>query len=102
MAPIERENPIERVDRFLEGLRVETFVAVFLSNWDPPPPKEPVIGVVKEVTDDTFKIRYWKGTYRGKWHLQNLPRSQEPWTEMLPKECIIVHAFELTDAIWMP
>ena len=37
MAPIERENPIERVDRFLEGLRVEAFVAVFLSNWDPPP-----------------------------------------------------------------
>ena len=62
MAPRQRENPVERVGSFLETLRVETFVAVFLSNYD----DEPVIGVVKEVTADQFKIHYWKGTYRSK------------------------------------
>lgn len=68
----------------MEGLRVETSVAVFVSNWD----KEPVVGVVKKVTDDAFKIHQWNP--------QNLPRSEEPWTEMLQKECIIVHTSELT------
>ena len=58
----------------------------------------PVIGVVKEVTEDHFKIHYWKGTYRGKWSPLNLPRTREPWTEVLPKECIILHSFELTEA----
>ena len=73
---------------------MERFVAVFLSNCD----EEPVIGVVKEVTEDNFKIHYWKGNYRGRWSPLNLPRSIEPWTQMLPKECIILHSFELTEA----
>ena len=93
MAPRQRENPVECVDSFLEALQVETFVAVFLSNCD----DEPVIGVVKEVTGDQFKIHYWKGTYRGKWAPLNVPRSREPWTDMLTKECIILHAFQLTN-----
>ena len=71
------------------------FVAVYLSNWD----KEPVIGVIEEVMEKDFKIHYWKGSYRGKWGPLNLPRSQEPWTEILPKECIILHAFELSEAM---
>ena len=105
MAPIERENPIEPCRSILGRAPCRGICSgllVYLGSPPPPPPpgdKEPVIGVVKEVTDDAFKIYYWKGTYRGKWHPQNLPRSQEPWTEMLPKECIIVHAFELTDAM---
>ena len=94
IAPRNRENPVEHVDSFIEGLQVETFVAVFLSNWD----EEPVIGVVKEVTEEHFKIHYWKGTYRGRWSPLNKPRSREPWTQMLPKECIIIHSFELTEA----
>ena len=40
-----------------------THAAVFLSNSE----EEPVIGIVKGVTEDHFKIHYWKGTYRGKW-----------------------------------
>ena len=51
-----------------------------------------MIGVVKEVTEDHFKIHYWKGTPL------SLPRTREPWTEALPKECIILHSFELTEA----
>ena len=62
MAPRQRENPVGCVGSFLEALQVETFAAVFLSNCD----DEPVIGVVKEVTEDQFKIHYWKGTYRSK------------------------------------
>jgi len=81
VAPSERQNPVERVDSFLEGLCVETFVAVFLSNCD----EEPVIGVVKEVTEDHFKIHYWRGSYRGRWSPLNLPRTTEPWLELLPK-----------------
>ena len=69
-------------------------MAVFLSNCE----EEPVIGIVKELTDDRFKIHYLKGTYRGKWSPLNLPRTREPWTEVLPKECIILHSFELTEA----
>ena len=73
---------------------METFVAVFLSNCD----EEPVIGVVKEVTEDHFKIHYWRGSYRGRWSPLNLPRTTEPWLELLPKQCVILHSFELTEA----
>ena len=38
------------MDFILEGLDVEKFVGVFLSHHD----EEPVIGVVKEVTEDYF------------------------------------------------
>lgn len=94
VAPSNRENPVERVDSFYEGLQIETYAAVFLSNCE----EEPVIGVLKEISEDHFKIHYWKGTYRGKWSPLSLPRTREPWTEVLPKECIILHSFELTEA----
>ena len=55
IAPRNKENPGERNDAFLEGLGVENFGVVFLSNCD----EEPVIGVVKEVTEVHFKIHYW-------------------------------------------
>ena len=92
MAPRQRENPVEHVDDFLEGLCVGKFVVVLLSNWN----KEPVIGVVKELLEDELKIHYWKGTYFGKWVPQNKIRSIEPWIDKLPKKCIIIHSFCLT------
>ena len=58
--------------------------------------KEPVIGVIKELLGDDFKIHYWKGTYFGKWVTQNKIRSIKPWIDKLPKECIIIHSFDLT------
>ena len=94
LPPSNRENPVERVGSFYEGLQIETYAAVFLSNCE----EEWVIGVLKEISEDHFKIHYWKGTYRGKWSPLSLPRTREPWTEVLPKECIILHSFELTEA----
>ena len=86
---------MDYVDGFLDGLQVDAFVAVLLSNWD----KEPVIGVVKDLLANEFRIYYWKGTYKGKWTPQNNPRSNDPWTEMLPRECIVLHSFELSDGM---
>ena len=86
---------MDYVDGFLDGLQVDAFVAVLLSNWD----KEPVIGVVKDLSANEFRIHHWKGTYKGKWTPQNIPQSNDPWTEMLPKECIVLHSFELTDGM---
>ena len=54
MAPRQRENPVEHVDGFFEGLCVGKFVAVLLSNWN----KEPVIGIIKELLEDEYKIHY--------------------------------------------
>lgn len=59
---------------------MEHVVTVLLSNWN----KEPVIGIIKE------------GTYFGSWIPQNEIRSTEPWIEKLPKECIIIHSFDLS------
>ena len=95
MTPRQRENAVECVDSFLETLEVETFVAVFLSNCD----DKPVIEVVKEVTENQFKLHNWKGTYRGKWAPLSVQRLREPWTDMLTRECIILHAFQLTNAM---
>ena len=44
----------------MEGFQVEIFVAVHLSNCE----EEPVIGVIKEVTEEQFTIHYWKGSPR--------------------------------------
>lgn len=60
-----RENLVEWVDFFLEGFDVEKFVVVFLLNCY----EELVVGVVKEVIEDYFKIYYWKGIYRGRQYL---------------------------------
>ena len=86
---------MDYVDGILDGLQVDAFVAVLLSNWD----EEPVIGVVKDLSANEFRIHYWKGKYKGKWTPQNIPRSNDPWSEMLPKECIVLHSFELTDGM---
>ena len=61
VAPRQKENPVEHVASFFEGLCVGKFVAVLLSNWN----EEPVIGKIKELLEDEFKIHYWKGTYFG-------------------------------------
>ena len=71
-------------------------VAVFIENYD----KYPVIGKVlaaDEAADD-FEIHYWKGTYKGKWKPQHVPRKLDvPWTDKLPKSCILCYNFAFTD-----
>ena len=68
-------------------------MAVNLSNYD----KVPVIGKVLEIKTDKVKIHYWKGSFKGKFSEQNLPRSQTPWVDELPKNCIILCSFSLTN-----
>ena len=57
-------------DDFLDRIEVGSFVAVNLSNYD----KIPVIGKVLQINNDTVKIHYWKGSFKGKFSPQNLPR----------------------------
>ena len=47
-------------------------MAVNLSNCD----KVPVLGKVIEVTADSVKVHYRKGSFKGKWSLHNVPRTQ--------------------------
>ncbi|XP_068669901.1 uncharacterized protein [Montipora foliosa] len=91
--PTERENPVLASDDFLDRIEVGSFVAVNLSNYD----KIPVIGKVLQINNDTVKIHYWKGSFKGKFSPQNLPRSRTPWVDELPKSCIILCSFSLTD-----
>lgn len=78
----------------MDELQVEQLAAVYLSNCD----EEPIIGIVKEMHWEKFTIHYWKGTYGGKWSPLNKPRSREPWTQELRKQCILMHSFGLTEA----
>ena len=89
-----RQNPVEHIDSFMDELQIEQLAAVYLSNCD----EEPIIGMVKELHEEKFTIHYWKGSYQGKWSPLNKPRSREPWTQELPKQCILMHSFELTEA----
>ena len=69
------------------------FVAVHLANYD----RVPVIGKVLEVNGDSIKIHYWKGSFKGKWSPQDVPRRRTPWVDELPKTCIILCSFSLTE-----
>ena len=80
-------------DDFLTTIEVGSFVAVNLSNYD----KIPVIGKVLQINTDSVKIHYWKGSFKGKFSPQNIPRSRSPWVDELPKNCIILCSFSLTD-----
>ena len=84
---------METVESCLDNLEVGSLVAVKLVNYA----KEPVIGKVQQVHADSFTLQYWRGTYNGKWAPQTLPRSQRPWVDELPKSCIILCMFSLTD-----
>ena len=86
-------NPVPTVDHCLEEITVGSFVAVHIENYD----KVPVIGNVLEVKEDSVRMHYWKGSYKGKWKPQNAPRSQSPWEDELPKTCIILCFFSLTE-----
>jgi hypothetical protein len=80
------------VSNIWEHVNPETFVAVYLENYD----KAPVIGKVLEKFESSFIIHYWKGTINKKW-TPWLTRKKEPWTDTLPKECIYLAAFQLND-----
>ena len=91
--PRERENPVETLDDCLENIEVGKFVAVHLANYD----KVPVIGKALEVNEDMLKIHYWKGSCKGKWRPQDVPKRRTPWVHELPKTGIILCSFSLTE-----
>lgn len=62
-------------------------------DWD----KVPVIGKVLEVSESMVKIHYWKGSFEGKWSLQDVPRRRTPRIDELPKTCIILCSFLLSE-----
>ena len=57
----------------------------------------PVIGKVEEVYENKFKINYWKGGYGKAWeeHLVMRGRLTIPWSDVLPKQSVILCGFEL-------
>ena len=84
---------MEAVDDCLEKIEVGKFVAVHLTDYD----KVPVIGKVLEVNQDTVKINYWRGSFKGKWSPQDVPRRRTPWVDELPKTCITLCSVSLTE-----
>ena len=79
----------------MEALKPGVLVAVHISNYK----QKPVIGEVREVHDTDFTLDYWKGTYSTKWepHMVKGKDGLAPWADRLPKESIILCAFELDD-----
>ena len=70
-------------------------MAVNLSNYK----KIPVIGEVKEIENDRFKIHYWKGTFFNKWQPNMIKNKKSiiPWTDWLPMGCILLRRFYFDD-----
>ena len=85
---------MEAVDDCLEKTEVGKFVAVHLASYD----KVQVIGKVLEVSESMVKIHYWNlGSFKGKWSPQDVPRKWTPWIDELPKTCIILCSFLLSE-----
>ena len=92
--PEQLARKVHEVDDFLSLLKVGVFVSVRLENYK----RIPIIGKVIGIEDDRFQIEYWKGTWYSEWkpHLYNAKNSGLiPWTDSLPKECIIFLGFDL-------
>lgn len=53
-----------------------------------------MVGKVIGVEEDTFKIHYWKGGYNKTLEPHN-HHNHQPWTDELPKSCILLCNFEL-------
>ena len=58
--------------------------------------KVPVVGKVTEVNATTVDIVYWKGSWRTPWSQWML--GDHPWTDTLPKTCILLVDFKLNDS----
>ena len=91
--PRQRKQRVLQVEDHLEQLAVGCFVAVALSNWK----KTPVIGEVVNLEGEMFTIHYWKWSYNRPWEPHNHLQSNQPWTDVLPKNCILLANFELED-----
>jgi hypothetical protein len=61
----------------------------------------PVIGKVLAKENESVRIHYWKGSWKKKWQPW-LHKNGEPWTDLLPKECIYLTAVELIEGKLAP
>ena len=79
----------------MDALCPGVFVAVYISNYK----KRPVIGKVVEVGENNFTLNYWKGTYSTPWcpHTVKSRQGEVSWKDTLPKQSIILCAFELDE-----
>lgn len=79
---------VTQVQDHLSELQEGVFVAVAQARSKPP-----VIGKVLDVSEETFNILYWKGSWKKEWALwMNLGA---PWVDALPKSCVILTDFKL-------
>ena len=87
--PARRNQQVQEVENHLADLATGSFVAIYLDNWN----KTPVIGKVNEIKEESVIVQYWKGSWNNRWepHFYH----GQPWTNELPKTCIILSNFEL-------
>lgn len=78
------------VDNHLDALKVGVFVAIALEKYK----KVPVLGKVLWVNEDSFQIKYYKGTWRTSW-CPWMISATETWKNVLPKTCILLVDFQL-------
>ena len=66
-------------------------VAVLVDWWK----KRPVIGKVLDVSEEQFRIHWWKGRYTTEWFPEFLINGQ-PYTDLMPMSCVVCVGFEFT------
>ena len=70
-----------------EHVQIGKFAAVALENYH----KLPVICKVAEKHEATIQVNYQKGSWNKKW-VPWLTGNKQPWTDVLPKDCIYLAA----------
>ena len=71
---------VNKVRDHLTALKEDAFVAVYN--------KVPMLGKVRSLDTSTFKLEYWRGTWRTEWKPRKLSNG-DIWTDTLPKSCIL-------------
>ena len=87
-----KPSGIVSVDNIWDHVAADGFIAVSLEGYK----NVPVIGKVLAKEKDAVRIHYWRGSWNKKWQPW-FHANGEPWTDLLPKECIYLTAFELIE-----
>lgn len=83
-------SQVNKVTDHLAALKEDVFVAVNIEGYS----KVPVLGKVRSLDASTFKLEYWRGTWRTEWKPWKLSNG-DIWTDTLPKSCILLVDFVL-------
>ena len=81
---------VNKVRNHLTALKEDAFVAVHIEGYN----KVPMLGKVRSLDTSTFKLEYWRGTWRTEWKPWKLSNG-DIWTDTLPKSCILLVDFVL-------